>query len=801
MNKVLIFKVFSICLLMAGLFVPLGPMASLGQILNPYSGIWMMTHNDFEHLPKQLELGLKDRVQVEFESTGIPHIFAENDSDLYFTEGYIQARDRLWEMDFFSRLAAGRLSEVFGKKTYAIDETFVQLRIPEAAEASVGLMLSDPLTKVAIENFTKGVNFFIDHLEASNLPLEFKLFAYKPEHWSPLKTALIAKFMTFSLAGGSKDLQLTRSHQLFSQGDFKELFPDEFSYKESIISADRKWNFKNRSLGLPKDLFQAKLKDQQLKVVPHPGNGSNNWAVFGKKSSTGLPIVSNDIHLDYSLPSLWYQLQLISPSQNVYGASLAGAPGVIVGFSNKFAWAVTNASGDFMDWYELKYQDSSHQKYFFDSEWRKVEAHEHTIFVKGESPHKLILRSTHFGPIVFDDDKAPGPNVIPHGLALRWTALKASNELKSLLMLNQAGTISDGQSALKGYAAPSQNFICADSKGDVSIGQYGDFPLRFRAQGQMVGDGSDAKYQWSGSLDSSEFATEVNPSRNFVFSANQQPMNKAYPFYLGKYYEPPFRAQRIHQLLSEQAVWQPEEIIDMQKDSFNKLAEKVLPILIGELKKMKLSSFESQALTELSSWNYKNEASSIGASIFEELWNQLESQLWSHYFPDRENYVYPNAYTTSELLKNDLKSKWLNPKASNFQEIMHNSLKESLKNLEKNYGHDLHNWQWHFESRALLNHLTRLPFLSTSIDSDGNRYNILANRKNHGPVWKMVVSLGPNLKAWGIYPGGQSGDVRSPHSRDFLKDWAESKLRPLQYLEQPSQNPFKRVILTGKDKK
>ncbi len=798
MTKFLIFKIIITVIFVGAFFVPLGPMSSLGDLLNPYSGIWKATHNDFENLPSKLKLKLQSDVRVEFEESGIPHIFAKNDSDLYFVQGYLQARDRLWQMDFFARLASGRLSEVLGSKTIPVDENFIQLRIPEAAAESTKLILADPLSKLATESFADGVNFFIKELSNSDLPLEFKMFHYKPELWSPYKTALLAKFMAFSLAGSSKDLPLTRSRKLFSEEDFKELFPDEYSFKESVISNDHKWGFKDRAPKAPKDDFRATLGNQKLKVEPHPSNGSNNWAVFGTKSSTGFPIVSNDIHLDYSLPSLWYQTQLISPNQNVYGVSLVGAPGIIIGFSKDFAWAVTNASGDFMDWYEMKYRDSSHREYLFDGEWRPIEEHEHIIYVKGAKPIHVKLRSTHYGPIVFDDEDPPNINNLPHGLALKWTALSPANELKTLLSLNRAHNLKDCEASFSNYSAPSQNFICADSLGHVRMGQEGEFPLRFKNQGRFVSDGSDSRFQWTQRLSQNELAIETDPPRHFVFSANQKPINKNSPTYLGQYYEPGFRAQRIFQLLNEKPVWTPDEIKEMQVDTFNKLAEKVVPNLLIELKKINLSAgLETQAAYELSLWNFKDEPDSIGATIFEYLWRHLESNIWSPYFPDKVNYVYPNPYTTAEIIKNELKSKWLNPKDQSFDSIVYKSFKEAIADLEKNYGSDFNQWKWRNESHAVLPHLTRLPFLSTNIESGGDRYNIFANRNNHGPVWKMVVSLGPKFSAWGIYPGGQSADIRSPHSKEFLGDWAKGHLRPLQYLEQPGSAAFKNVLFEG----
>ncbi len=789
MNKKLLLYSLLSASLICSLLVPIGPLAPLGKLLNPYSGIWINTHNDFENLPKTFHLQLKKPVNLEFEESGIPHISAENDEDLYFTQGYLEARDRLWEMDFMSRVAGGRVSEILGKKTLALDESFVQLRIPEAAQASLEMMMKDELTKLALENYAAGVNYFIEHLQTQDLPLEFKLFNYLPEKWTPLKSELLIKFMAFSLSGHSNDLPITRNRKLFSKADFESLFPIHYNYEESIISKDHKWISKTRLPPLPGSEFIASLLNQKLAVEPHPGNGSNNWAVFGDKSSTHLPILSNDIHLDYSLPALWYQMQLVSPSQNVYGVSLIGAPGIVIGFSKELAWGVTNASGDFMDWYEMKFKDETKSSYFFDGEWRPVREHNYTIKVRGAEALKLKLKDTHFGPIVFDNDAHEGLKNIPKGLALRWTALDPSNELKSFLQLNRARSLSDCQNALSGFESPAQNFICADQTGQVEMIERGKFPLRFKGQGQLVSDGSDSTYQWSKNIPNEEMAMEINPKRNFVFSANQQPTASSYPLYLGTYYESPFRAQRIHQVLSEKEIFTPEEIVKMQTDTLNKLGEKVVPNLILALARIEKSKDQEQAFDQLKAWDFHNDLESIGATVFDHLWSNLEKNIWSRHFPDEVNYRYPNSFMTSELIIHDPKSKWLNPSGESFEQILAKSFKQSVDEIVIRHASNPENWKWKFESRAVLNHITKIPFFSTDIESPGDRFNIMANRTNHGPVWKMVVSLGENFKAFGIYPGGQSGDIRSPHAREFLSDWASSHLRPLQYL---SRDDFKK---------
>ena len=256
----------------------------------------------------------------------IKHIFAESDDDLYTAQGYVLASERLWEMEFLARVTAGRLSEIMGRRTLEFDKYFVKLGVPQAAKESAELMLNDPLTGPAIRSYTSGVNAYIETLKPDDYPFEYKLLNIAPEKWAPVNAAYLLKFMAYDLAGHNRELLLSRSRSRVSKDDFDTLFPLDLTLDrpnlEPIVPKGTKFSFGSRAPEIPEVEFLPDLKALDPVPQPHPSNGSNNWAVTGKKSVTGKPILSNDIHLSLTLPSLWYQVQLVSPTQNVYGIAL-----------------------------------------------------------------------------------------------------------------------------------------------------------------------------------------------------------------------------------------------------------------------------------------------------------------------------------------------------------------------------------------------------------------------------------------------------------------------------------------------
>lgn len=771
------------------------PLPAFGKLLSPFRGLWRHEPSLYEsgRSSETLSLpGLNRPVVVQVDSDQIKHVFAENDADLYFAQGWINASERLWAMEFLARVAAGRISEIVGSRGLAFDEMFLRMGLGEAARESAELMVNDSMVGPILKSYIKGVNAYIASLEPARLPFEYKLFAVRPEPWTAEKTALIQKFMSYNLSGFSADLALSRSRSKLTKPEFDELFPIEQSHPEPVIPKATAWPFGSRPPTGPNKEFLPEarsLMGAAPPMTPNPANGSNNWAVSGKKSTTGLPILSNDIHLGLSLPSLWYEMQLMSPSQNVYGVSLPGAPGIVLGFNAKVAWAVTNGGTDVLDWYQMRYRDQKRTEYLFEGLWRPVVSRDTSIRVRGRAAVPLTLRKTHLGPIVFDDQESVPSRRIPRQLAMRWTGLEPSIEIKAFLLLNRARSVADCRQAIENYNNPAQNFLFAGNDGTIGIWHMGRFPLRWKGQGSTISDGSHTTYEWKDWIPRNEVPSIKNPARGYLSSANQHPTDDTYPHYLGWWFESPFRGIRINELLREKQRFSPEDFVKMQMDTTSVHARTLVPILAKAMSGAKgLSAHETEALEALRKWDFKFGEESVAATIFHAWWGRIERRMWGKRFPDSTDYLYPRPWSTLTLITDKPGSRWFdNPETEpreSFTELVLPTFKEAIDEVSSRFGtRNVEKWKWAHFHPTEFDHLSKIPGLgSGEIQAPGVDWTLFANQGKHGPVWKMVVALGPKPRAWSLYPGGQSGDPTSRHYDDFLEPWRAGRMKEVSFL-------------------
>ncbi|RYZ93197.1 MAG: penicillin acylase family protein, partial [Moraxellaceae bacterium] len=429
-----------------------GDIPPLGKLLNPATGFWQNAETK-DLTDAELKLpGLTGKVIIRFDERRIPHIFATNDHDLYYTQGYLTARDRLWQMDIQTRKAAGRLSEVIGEKTLETDRYNRRMGMVYGAEHTLAGIMKDPVMNSVILAYTEGINAYISRLSPKSYPIEFKLLDYKPELWKPLNCALLLKLMSQNLAGGSDQFAMTNNLKKFGTADVNNLFPDRPMFDEPIIPAGTKWNFKPVDIPKPSQSFNAQMTENIKTQERREGIGSNNWAISGSKSASGYPILANDPHLDLTYPSIWYQVQLSSPTMNVYGASLPGAPGVVIGFNQKISWGVTNVDAAVLDWYQIKFRDKAKTEYWYNNQWNKVKRRIEIINVKGQQPIYDTVLYTHHGPVVYESTvkkTEASPKNVPVGNALRWVAHDESDEFKTFYLLNRGSNYTDYREALR----------------------------------------------------------------------------------------------------------------------------------------------------------------------------------------------------------------------------------------------------------------------------------------------------------------------------------------------------------------
>ena len=782
----------------------LGSIPPLAKFLDPFHGFWKNAECKKKSRTETLTLDeLKGKVEIQFDEQMIPHIFAENNYDLYYAQGYITAKDRLWQLDFQTRFAAGRLSEVIGEKAIDIDTYQRRMGMVYGAENTILEMEKDPKIKEIMGAYTAGINAYIHSLKPADYPIEFKILDYQPEDWKPINSALLLKLMSATLTGGSTQLYMSNILSKYGPDVVKELFPDYPFGEDPIIPKGTQWNFK--PIQIPKQptvLSENTVCNQTTKQMEE-GIGSNNWALAGAKTSSGYPMLANDPHLDLTLPSIWYQIQMASNDVNAYGVSIPGAPGIVIGFNANVAWGVTNVDANVMDWYRIKFKDHSQQEYWYDNKWNLVKPRIETIAVRGGKTIVDTVYYTHHGPIVYlNNQKSKNLSQcdnIPVGHALRWIAHDPSNDIRTFYMLNRAKNYTDYRQALANYTAPAQNFIFASVDNDIAITSSGYFPLKWDNQGKFLLDGSDPANDWHGRIPVDQNPTVKNPSRNFVSSANQRPTDATYPYYLNWEFANYERAHRINQRLSVMTGASVDSLRSLQNDNYSVLAEDILPTLLSAIDIKSLNATESKGFEMLRKWDKCFHADAIAASIFE-LWQKdISAKTWADQF-DVMNVPmrYPSRDKLVELIVKEPNSNWFDdnrtPQKETRDDIIRAAYKFAVDSLQRKYGAISGDWKWGNVKHTHVPHLAKIAgFGSKFLNNGGSKTSVNATSEKNGPSWRMIVALGKSVKAYGVFPGGESGNPGSFYYDDMVDTWSSGKLNELVYL-QSKDDKSERII-------
>ncbi|MDQ2720749.1 MAG: penicillin acylase family protein [Bacteroidota bacterium] len=771
----------------------------LGKLLSPQNGLWQNAEPVNQDYSGKFSFPqLKGKVNVYFDERLVPHVFAEDDNDAYFVQGYLHAKFRLWQMEFQTHAAAGRLSEIVGDKALDFDREKRRLGMVYGAEKALQEVEKDPETLSQCNNYTAGVNAYIESLKESSLPVEYKLLGYYPEKWTNLKTALFLKYMALDLAGFENDFEMTNAKSIFSSADFDKIYPIVMDSLDPIVPKGTVFSKPAIEVKIPKsaDSIYFDKKDSTTidEQKPNPDNGSNNWAVNGKKAKSGSPILCNDPHLGLNLPSLWYEMQISTPTYNAYGATFPGAPAIIIGFNDSCAFGFTNAMRDVRDYYEIKFKDESRKEYWFDNTWQKSTFRIEHIKIKGEPDYLDTVAYTNIGPVMYDKSFNGKRSTNNKYYAVRWKGHDPSNELKTFTLLDKAKNYNDYAEAIKYLHTPGQNCIFACKNGDIAIWDQGEFPAKWKRQGDFVMPGTDSSYFWQGMIPQNENPHQVNPERNFVSSANQLPTDTTYPYYLGGSY-PPYRGWEINKRLSAMENITPQDMMQLQTDNYNVFGEMALPVLINNIDVAKLSAKEKNYFDILKNWDHRNDVNSKGATLFVVTWDSLESQVWNDEF-EKSGLKLPWPHESSLL---DDISKYPHFK---FIDNINTSQIETLQNeitaafmkavavIKKMDEAGRFEWAKYKDTKIL--HLARLDaFSRLHLPIGGGTNTINAANEQHGPSWRMIVSLTPQTEAYGVYPGGQSGNPGSRFYDDFVDKWAAGKYYSLWVMKNSDVNDKK----------
>lgn len=800
----------SACLLAGGRGVARLP--PLGPLLDPANGVWAVARAA-EPLRGQVRLpGLEAPVEVVVDRRGVPHIYAATEADAWRALGFLTARDRLFQLELQTRAAAGRLSEWLGERGLAADREARRLGLPRLVEQSLAAVDSASEGYRSVVAYSEGVNAWIRRMRPGDLPIEYRLLGVKPEPWVPANTFYLLGRMALTLALNDASLTKAAAAARVGWAAADALFPVDAPLQEPIqpneVDAPRRVAAAIPPPG-PGDSGAARLAlagaapGQTSRSEGDAVYGSNNWAVSPGRSASGHALLAGDPHLELSLPSIWYHAHLVVPGRlDVQGATLPGAPWVIIGFTRDAAWSFTNTGADVNDYFrEVVELADDPVRYLVDGEWRPIERRlEAYLGPGGDTLAVDTVRFTHRGPL----RPAAG-----EWLSMAWTIYRGRASAEQFVRANRARTVAEFLEAMRDYEAPAQNMIVADRRGTIAIRSTGRYPSRPGGRGDLVYDGTRSAEDWNGALPLEYYPFSLNPRRGFLSSANQQPVDPAVnPRYLGADWPGPWRALRINELLRADTAVTVEAMRRYQTDHVGARARALLPYLLGagadSVRLAAAPGLAGEARRLLAGWSGRYSRDDRQAVLFEAVIRELARRTWDELLPPGAADTAmpaprPNDVVLLALLDDPTNPWWDDRRTSAVEhrdDVIDAALAAGLEQVRAHRGDPGEGWRWDAVHRANIHHLLQIPSFSAldlAVDAGPSTVNPSSGRGTAGASWRMVVELGRELRAWATYPGGQSGNPASRHYLDFLPNWLEGRLDSLVTPSDPSGLPAEHV--------
>ena len=780
-----------------------GAVPPLGPLLDPANGIWSSAlHADFAANDTVAIPGLSAETRVVYDDRDVPHIFAPTLSDAYRALGYVVARDRLFQMEMQARAGAGTLTEFAGAAALPIDEQTRQLGMPRAAELRVKQADTTTVYWSELASYTEGVNSYIRALQPRDYPVEYKLLHRKPAFWNAQKSFNLMLRMGWTLASSQDELTHIAASALVGKAATEALFrehspivdpiqPNAFaSARFDTVPIPPPGAPDTTSLALVNTLGADGIGKLASLISPRGADavGSNSWAVAPSRSASGHALLAGDPHLELSLPSIWYEVHMVVPGKlDVYGVTIPGAVSVVIGFNRHVAWTFTNVGADVMDYYlETVDTKASPKNYRLDGAWKPLELREEVYRgANGAVIRTDTVRYTHRGPLA---------NVGGRWLSIRWTVLESKRDPEAFAMATTSTSAMQMlDSAAAVYDAPAQNMLAADQAGNIAIRSTGLYPLRpDSGRGDILRDGSKTSSDWSGRWPLADYPHSTNPARGFLSSNNQEPLDpREQSRYLGSNWERPWRAMRINQLLREDSAVTPEAMRLYQSDPGSARADFFVSVFLAATRPTSTAVKSEKVLRAaqlLQEWDRRYTRDNSRAVLFEAAMSELSRRLWDE-FEVKDSLAQPpipSDMITATLVGQPNNVWWDDHRTVPIEDrdaLLVASLEAALDRVTKQYGEPTgDNWRWDHIRFANIYHLLRLtPFSRLKIPVQGGNGTLWPSTGNgaHGPSWRMVVELGPTVRGWATYPGGQSGNPLSARYDNRIDQWSRGELDSL----------------------
>lgn len=760
--------------------------------------------------------GLQDSVVVRRDDYGVPHIYALNEADLYFAQGYVHAQDRFWQMDFWRHVGQGRIAEIAGAPAVDSDKFIRTMGWHVIAADIVEYYRTEaPEFYAVLEAYSAGVNAYLAE-KGEELPLQHVILGavqspWEVAPWQPVNTVSWGVVMSDQLAG-SYDLELRNAilqRDLGVETAETLVPPYDFGFRPVVAPTQDLVN--GAQVTAPQAIatavdwhnvnFNLVGTRPAVGLGSGPAVGSNNWVISGEHTASGLPLLANDPHLGVQMPSIWYEVGLHAPDLDVVGFSFAGVPGVIIGHNADIAWGVTTSAPDVQDLYVERINPDNPLQYELDGQWQDMTVREEIIKVNGGEDVALTVYESGRGPIVTDIITSPEDG-LQDQFSVEWAAReRPSRILQSVVLLNRASNWGEFYEAMRYWDIPSQNVVYADTDGNIGYIMPGQIPIRKQGDGTLPTPGWSSDYGWEGWIPHEELPTMFNPAVGYIVTANNAVVEPDFPHLLtGTWYNDGDRAQRIHDMVEEILAsgepFTPEHMAAMQNDSGSLPAATYVPLLT------QLISDDTQvqdAINRLQGWDYQERRDSVPAALFELFYLYLfDNVLGDDLSPEnleraRNNpFMYDIAGQPDAVWWDDQTT----PDVETRDDMLLKSLRDALDWFATNQGGSVDDWTWgsiHTVTfadgvlgasgvgpiEAIFN---RGPYAA-----DGGNGIVLANswdvsdpaRIDWHPSMRMIIDLSDMEAGQSVHPTGQSGHPHSPHYDDMLPLWLNGKYHPM----------------------
>ena len=774
--------------------------------------------------------GLDATVQVLRDAQGIPQIYAADQHDLFFAQGYVHAQERFWQMDFWRHIGSGTLSEMFGSTEVQTDAFLRTMGWQAIAQQEWDS--SSPQAKAILQAYADGVNAYLADHQGTALSLEYGVLkllnpGYVPAAWTPVNSLTWGKAMAWDLRGNiEEEIERTMLLQTFSLEQVNQLFPPYPADHPVIVpgfTGAASGGVATATAALPAVGPELAAAHSNLATLdpllgpPGDGIGSNSWVISGARTATGKPILANDPHLSSQMPSIWFQVGLHCQPENaacpfnVTGFSFAGVPGIVIGHNDRIAWGFTNVGPDVMDLYIEKINPDNPNQYEVNGQWVDMTVHSETIQVSGGKPVTLTVRSTRHGPII-SDVYLPAKFTPPTGVdapakyavALRWTALEPSHLFDAIWGFDTAQNWDQFRTAARNFSVPAQNLVYADVDGNIGYQTPGNIPIRAGGDGRLPVPGWTDQYEWTGYIPFDQLPYAYNPPAGYIVTANNAVVDASYPYLITTDWDYGYRAQRITDLI--QAAPGPIDLAYIEKMQFDNLdpnAATLVPILTG-LDVQWGSPVQVQAVAELKAWDFTATADSKPALVFEDFWSFLLKDTFA-------NKNYPTDYlpqggsrwfeVVRQLVQQPNSPWWDDPatkdKVETRDDVFARALRDAVADLQQKYGQDPAGWpawgQVHtitFQNQSLGQSgvapiealFNRGPFPTSGGESLVNATGWTAFQSfqvNWLPSMRMIVDLSNLDNSLTVHTTGESGHAYSAHYIDLAPLWASGKYYPM----------------------